>query len=404
MDFDEPPEMAAFRTELRGWLDENIPAPWRDPTYWYRQDADRSFEERRAWESAKADAGWAGVDWPTAYGGRGGTVMQRLAYEEETARGAVPDSVNPQINFLGPTLLQFGTEEQRRRFLKPLLRCDEIWCQGFSEPMSGSDLASLTTAGEVRGDEVIVDGHKVWTSFAQRADWIFALVRTDRRAPRHRGLSLLLIDMSSPGITVRAFPHITGRMEFAEVWFDHVSVPRANLVGQLDDGWRVVNALLAHERQYTGFGHYEKYSKQLHRLFELFAREAPTMSDARRAVLRQELTKVYSELAILRLQCHWGMSHLLNDRDRSPLEQQRTSLTKVMASETHQRMGELFTEIGAESALLTDPHLYQDFPDLQYAFFRSRAETISGGSAQVQRNVIGERMLGLPREPRPEHG
>ena len=226
-----------FRTEFRGWLDANLPAEWRERGFWARQDRDEGFEMRREWEAGKARAGFAGIQWPTEFGGRGGTPAQRAIYDEEMVRYRAPLTVNGLgLTFLAPTIMVIGSDEQKRDIIKPLLHNEVIWCQGFSEPNAGSDLASLQCRAELDGDDYVINGQKIWTSHAEVADFCELLVRTDPTAPKHKGISWLVVPMDTPGVEVRPLRTVIGSSEFSELFLDNVRVPVANRVGEENDG------------------------------------------------------------------------------------------------------------------------------------------------------------------------
>src|SRR3989442_8927799 len=252
MDLTYTPEELAFQREVRAWLVRNVPRRQRDERPIEFGDP-RRIAEAKAWQRKVYEAGYLALAWPREWGGQGADVMRQTIVNEEMVCARAPGLIGLLgISMVGPTLIQHGTEEQRRRYLPKILTAEDIWCQGYSEPGSGSDLASLRTRAELRSDEFVVNGQKVWTSNAQFADWIFCLVRTDPEAPKHRGISYLLIDMKTPGITVRPLVQMTGDAGFNEVFFEDVRVPRANLVGGLNDGWTIANATLFHERNMLG--------------------------------------------------------------------------------------------------------------------------------------------------------
>jgi alkylation response protein AidB-like acyl-CoA dehydrogenase len=387
-----------FRNELRAWLDESVPPAWREPGFWHAMSEEESLELRTDWERRKFDAGWAGIDWPAEYGGRGGTALQRAISEEELALASAPPPVQVQAPILGPSLLLYGTEEQKRRFIRPLLRCDELWCQGFSEPDSGSDLASLRTTAVLDGDDFVLNGQKIWTSFAPICDWIFLLARTDAESTRSRGLSMLFMELSTPGVEVRGIRHMTGRWEFAEVFFNDARVPATNVIGEVNDAWGVINGVLREERQ-AWVGQYALFRQHLDLLVEL-ARQVdrngrPASEDP---VIRQRLAQAVVDLELLRIHSLDTMARL-----RRGEATRDAPITRLFGGETHQDLGEIFTDVAGPAWLLdhTDASLgsVDDgiLRELQFVFLRSRAETISGGTSQVQRNIIGERVLGLPR-------
>ena len=257
MDFQYSPEQETFRSELRGWLEAHLPEELCvEDAMDERVAPDRpTFEKRRAWQRSMYEAGWVGIPWPKEYGGRGAGLMEQIVFDEEYTRARAP--ILPGfsgIALCGPTLMQWGTEAQKEKFLARILRADDVWCQGYSEPGAGSDLASLQTRAVEDGDEFVVNGQKVWTSGAQYADWIFMLVRTDPDAPKHRGISYLLVDMKSPGVTVRPLVLVNGHAHFNEIFFEDVRVPKENLVGPLNEGWKVTITTLMFERGIAGGG------------------------------------------------------------------------------------------------------------------------------------------------------
>src|SRR5512139_1091293 len=252
MDLSYTPEHEAFRRQVRQWIKANLPARERDAQP-VEYDDPKRLQQSKAWQRKLYEAGYLAIGWPKAYGGREADLVQQTVLNEELLLARAPALIGMMgIQMVGPTLIQFGTEEQRRRYLPKILSAEEIWCQGYSEPGSGSDLASLKTRADLIGDEFVVNGQKVWTSNAQFADWIFCLVRTDASAPKHRGISYLLIDMKSPGITIRPLIQMTGDPGFNEVFFEDVRVPRQSLIGELNQGWLVANATLLHERNMLG--------------------------------------------------------------------------------------------------------------------------------------------------------
>jgi alkylation response protein AidB-like acyl-CoA dehydrogenase len=392
---DVPPEV--FRSDLRGWLDANLPTEWRAPGFWYTVSEDASLGMRREWEREKFDAGWAGIDWPPEYGGQGGTVLQRVIYEEELALAHAPASVQPQIPILYPSILLYGDEAQKRRFLRPLLRCDDMWCQGFSEPDAGSDLASLRTTAVQHEDSFVLTGQKLWTSFAHIADWCFVLARSGYDEQRSR-FTLLLVDMSSPGVDVRGIRMANGRLEFAEVFFSDVRVPAANVLGGIGEGWSVINGVLKEERA-AWAAQSPLFRYQLTLLGSLMQQ---AQRDGQRAAASPELRQAFGKVAVdvELLQLH--LSEVL-EATLAGHQPRDSSVTKLFSSLTHQALGYVFADVAGPTWHLDDPDpLCGDIDggvlrELQQVFVRSLAETISGGTAQIQRNIIGERLLGLPR-------
>lgn len=380
-----------FRTELRRWLDENLPPEWRDGSAFAGKSEDEVFVMRREWEAGKARAGFAGIDWPTQYGGRGGTPTQKAIYDEELARANAPHTVNPLgLAFLAPTVMVHGTEQQKREIIPPLLANEVIWCQGFSEPGAGSDLAALSTRAEDRGDHWLVNGQKVWTTNAIHGDRIFALCRTNPEASRHAGISMLLIDMHATGVEPRPLRQLTGAEEFGEVFFTDVRVPKDSVLGPVDRGWEVAMVLLSFERGSSALGQYATFRRELDDITryaagrERFGR--PAVDDP---VLRQKLASSLVELELLRLHS----LHILTKVERGEDLGAESSVTKLQWSETHQDLGEVYFDV----AELEGQQVLGGLSPLQQAALWSRSETIWGGSSQVQRNVVAERVLGLPR-------
>src|SRR5262250_2135920 len=270
MDFDFTPEQQRFRAEARAWLAENVPADLRGRAF-AASRADRDEVDRlREWQRTLHKAGYVGLDWPAEYGGRGVSIMEQIILYEEMSRAEAPQPVNRGgISMLGPTLMKHGTPAQRARHLAKILTAEELWCQGFSEPNAGSDLANLQTRGVRDGNHFVVNGQKVWTSMAHVADWCFLLVRTDPDAPKHKGISFLLVDMKTPGITVRPLRQMTGEAEFNEVFWDNVHVPVENLVAKENEGWSVAITTLAYERDLLTFIRHISLRNALHRLVRL---------------------------------------------------------------------------------------------------------------------------------------
>jgi len=386
-----------FRAELRDWLAENVPAhgatpPWGD--WQARRDYDTS------WQRKLFDAGYAGINWPSEYGGRDASLTEQLVYHEETARAGAP---HVGVNFVGllhggPTVMAEGTAEQKTRHLPRILRGDEVWCQGFSEPGAGSDLAALSTRAERDGDDYVVSGHKIWTSFAHAADFCELLVRTDPDAPKHRGISWLIMPMDLPGIEIRPLRTLAGEGEFSEVFLDRVRIPVANRVGDENDGWRVTNVTLRFERG-TAFAsemiQLQRFMAELAQIAQRVSREGrPAWADAG---LRREIGHISAELDAL-----WAMVKL------SVCESADTgvpgiggSAVKLYYSELFQRISNLALRLLGRVALCR-----QDMAELPAGIILNRALqsislTIAAGSSQIQRNIIAERILGLPKEPRP---
>lgn len=383
----------AFRAEVRGWLQANLPPGWGTAAYRKPQTAAENIAASKAWQATLFDGGWAGITWPRAYGGRGATLVEQLLFNEESAAANAPDSINLAValGLVGPTLMACGTEEQQARFLPRILRGDDIWCQGFSEPNAGSDLAGLKTRGEIDGDSIVVSGQKIWTSFAQYADWCILVVRTNPRAARkHDGMSFLLVDMRSPGITIRPLVEMTGEAWFNEVFFDAVRVPRANVVGEIDRGWDVVMTTLAHER--GGAAPHARLRRELSALLALARRDG---SAARRPRTRQQLAQLAIEVQIARLTAYRNVTVIQRTGRPGP----EGSILKLFWSELEQRMMETAGEIlGPYAGLVQGDGRAPDDGFWARELLWTRSATIYAGTSEVQRNIIAQRVLGLPRQ------
>ena len=396
MDFRDSPAQAAFRQQLRDWLRDNLPAGWgtsvREP-----QDEAQRMAFRLDWEKRLYRGGWSGISWPREYGGRGASQMEHAIFLEEMARADAPDGMNIiGRNLTGPTLMTHGTEAQKQRYLPAILKGEEVWCQGFSEPGAGSDLASVRCRAVQDGDVFVVNGQKIWTSFAQYSQWCILLVRTDTGAVKHRGLSFLLADMRTPGITVRPLEQITGETDFNEVFFDDVRVPVHNLVGELNQGWRIAMTTLQFERgPEESMPRGVRFRRDLDRLFHIAntTRRNGRLLSAD-PVIRQKLAASHIELEIMRLNGLRGLSRVAKGESLG----QESSFSKLYWSHMYQRLTETALEVvGAGSALAAgDPDAPAEglFP---YRFLASRAMTIYSGSSEIQRNIIAERVLGLPK-------
>jgi alkylation response protein AidB-like acyl-CoA dehydrogenase len=377
MDFTYTPAEQAFRAELRAWLTAHVP---RDATP-LTLDEEAAF--LTAWQRALFDAGWAAVHWPRDYGGRGASLTETAIFQEEMARARAPQMMNRVgINNVGPTLIAHGTEAQRRRYLAKILSCEEIWCQLYSEPNAGSDLAALRTRAERQGDHFVINGQKVWTSYAQFASFGILLARTDAAAPPHRGISCLLVDMRSPGITIRPLRQLTGSAEFSETFFDNVLVPRENLIGPENEGWRVATTTLAHERG-TSFSFKEQV------LHKIYIDELGELLRAGRGaadpVLRQRYAARAIEVEIMRLHNCRTMTRLA----RGELPGAESSIVKLFWADMTQELGALASEVLGPDGQL--PSRWQQ------RMLWSRCASIAGGTNEIQRNIIAQRLLGLPR-------
>jgi len=392
MDLRDSPEDATFRTEARTWLERNLVGAFAEARGVGRAGNEHEGREiRLAWERKLGADGWTGIGWPTAWGGRGASISQQVIWNEEYSRADAPARVGVMgEGLIGPTLIAYGTEAQKRRFLEPIRSGSELWCQGYSEPDAGSDLANVQTRAVRDGDEWVITGQKVWTSYAQWSDWCFVVARTDPDQPRHKGLSYLLVPMDQPGIEVRPIRQITGTAEFNEVFFDGARTALDLVVGDVNDGWRVALATLAFERGVGLLGDIVHFHKQLDRVLHL-ARENGRSTDP---VLRQRLADSFVRLFILRLNTLRSLTGV-----EGPVAPPEASITKLFWATWHRDLGELAMDVLGTSATVADalPYLLSE---TQRIFLFSRADTIYGGSNEIQHNVIGERVLGLPAEPK----
>lgn len=396
MDFTYTPEEEAFRSRLRLWLSSALPGGWGETLFEPKDEEERAYF-RLDWDRKLFAGGWAGLNWPASYGGRGGTLVEQAIFAEEMARAHAPEGLNIiGRNLVGTTLLHHGTEEQKRRFLPKILSAEEVWCQGFSEPDAGSDLASVRTRAVIDGDHFIVNGQKVWTSFAQFSQWCFALVRTDPDKPKHEGLSFILIDMSTPGITIRPLKQMSGESEFNETFFDNVRVPVANLVGALNGGWKIAMTTLAYERgPEDALARQIRFRQELDQLLTGLQRLPKGAGKAiDDPVLRQKLGQSVIDMEIMRLNSLRAFSKYLKGGPRGP----EASAIKLYWSHAAQQLYDTAMEALGPLALLGgDDGAAPSGGRFQLSYLQSRAFTIYSGASEIQRNVIGERMLGLPR-------
>jgi alkylation response protein AidB-like acyl-CoA dehydrogenase len=390
MDFRLSAAEARFQREVHDWLVANLPAGWGTPAFAKPEDPAEKVRFARWWQRRLHEGGWAGLHWPREYGGRGATPLEQFLFAEEYARVGAPPMIDIGVGpaLVGPTLIHHGTDAQKARFLPKILTGDEVWCQGFSEPNAGSDLAACRTRADLRGDFFHVTGQKIWTSYARFADWCILVVRTDFEAPKHRGLSFLLVDMRMPGITIRPLVEMTGVAWFNEVFFDDVRVPRENLVGALNDGWRIAITTLAHER--AGSSPHARIAGEMRDVIAL-ARGVEATGDPR---VRQRLAQSFIETEIVRLVAWKQVSETMRSGQPGP----EGSYLKLLWSETDQRMKELAAEIeGPYAALARGSRHALDGGRWEYEYLWSRAASIYAGTSEVQRNVIAQRVLGLPR-------
>jgi len=392
MDFDFTPEQEEFRKTLRAWLEANLPDDLRGRAFAASRADVEEVRKLRAWQRRMYEAGYVGLDWPREFGGQGKTVVEQLILYQEMARAECPQFVNRgALSMLGPTLMKYGTRAQQARFLPKILTAEELWCQGFSEPNAGSDLASLQTRAELRGDHFVVTGQKVWTSMAHVADWCFMLARTDPTAPKHRGISFLLVDMRSPGITVRPLRQMTGEAEFNEVFFDGVRVPVENLVGGLNEGWSVALTTLAWERDLLTFIRQISLKNALHRLIRL-VRERGRAGDP---VIRQRVAALWIGEQALQLNAYRSLTRILKGGQPGP----EGSTSKLFWSQLDQALAQLATEvIGPYSQLTGETPWAPDEGQWEFYVLLAQASGIRAGTSEILRNILAERVLGLPKD------
>lgn len=395
MDFDFTPGEQAFRREVRAWLQAHLPEDLHLGAFAFSR-ADREEVERlRAWQRTLYEGGWVGLNWPREFGGRGASIVEQVIFYEELARAQAPPPINRGgLSMLGPTLMAHGTGAQQRRFLPKILTAEEIWCQGFSEPDAGSDLANLKTRAEREGGHFVVTGQKVWTSLAHVADWGFFLVRTDPDAPRHKGISFLLVDMRSPGITLRPLRQITGEAEFNEVFLDGVRVPVDNVVGEVNRGWEVALTTLAYERDLLTFIRNISLRMAVERLVALARR---TRRDGGRAaddpLIRQRVAALLIQDRCLQLNGYRSLTRLIKGRAPGP----EGSTSKLSWSQVDQELAELATEILGCASQLAEGPWAPDEGQWAYNCLLARASTIRAGTSEILKNILGERVLGLPK-------
>ncbi|WP_158882892.1 acyl-CoA dehydrogenase family protein [Amycolatopsis anabasis] len=384
-----PESGSTFRERVRTWLEENLRGefaglrgrggPGREH---------EAFEERVAWERHLAAAGWTCLGWPAEHGGRGASLEEQVIFHEEYARAGAPAKVSHLgQELLGPTLIAFGTPEQQRRFLPPIAAVEELWCQGYSEPGAGSDLAAVATTATLEGDEWVLHGQKVWTSLAHVADWCFVLARTERGSKRHHGLSYLLVPMRQPGVEVRPIQQLTGTSEFNEVFFDGARTPREEVVGEPGDGWRVALGTLAFERGVATLGQQVGFRRELRALTDL----AESSGAARDPVIAERIARAWLGLEVMRAHA----VRTLGDSSTGVAE-----VSKLVWANWHRSLGELAMLVRGAAGLVAEAEPYE-LDDWQRLYLFTRADTIYGGSNEIQRNIIAERVLGLPREVRP---
>lgn len=393
MDLNPTPQQQAFREEVRAWLADNVPAEPLPPL-----TSTDELPLYKAWERKLYEAGYAAISWPKEFGGQDADLMTQAIFAEEYARSGAPNRINTLgLGLAGPTLMAHGTEEQQRRWLPGILSCDDIWCQGFSEPDAGSDLAAIRTSAVAEDDSYIVNGQKIWTSQGRYGDWIFTLVRTNPDVPKHKGITFLMIDMASDGIDVRNITQINHDAGFAEVFFDDVRVPADNVVGGVDNGWAVAMTTLSFERG-TGLGSHVRFQKNLDELTAII-RARGAQADPR---VRDDLAALHVRNQVFRHNGNRTLTAISNGKPVGP----EASLNKLYWSTMERDIFETGMAVLGPYAELSSGGHDSDLDDIDVAawqkdYWYARASCIYAGTSQIQKNIIAERILGLPKEPRP---
>jgi alkylation response protein AidB-like acyl-CoA dehydrogenase len=392
VNFDFTEREEAFRKEVRAWLEANLPDDLKGKAFAAsRADADE-VRRLRGWQKTMAEAGYVGMDWPREFGGRGAPITEMVILYQEMARAESPQLVNRGgVSILGPTLMKYGTPAQQRRFLPRILTADDLWCQGFSEPNAGSDLANLRTRAALDGDHFVVNGQKVWTSMGHVADWCFLLVRTDPAAAKHKGISFLLVDMKTPGISIRPLRQITGEAEFNEVFYDNVRVPAANLVGRINEGWAVAISALSYERDLLTFIRHISLRNALHRLVRL-VRDRARGGDP---IVRQKVAALWIGEQALALNGYRSLTKILRGGAPGP----EGSTSKLFWSALDAELALTATEVIGPYAQIAHGSAWAP-DDGQWEFYEllARGSGIRAGTTEILKNILGERVLGLPKD------
>jgi alkylation response protein AidB-like acyl-CoA dehydrogenase len=387
---------AAFRDEVRSWLDEHLVGDFRNQTHRGGPDDDDNWQLRRAWEAELATGGWLGLAWPREYGGRSATLTQEIVFAMEYARaGAPPRAAFHGETLMAPAALAHGTDAQKARLLPPMARAEVVWCQGYSEPGAGSDLANVSCRARRDGDHWVVSGEKIWTTFAHHADWIFAIVRTEQGSVRHAGLSYMLIPLDQPGVRVTPIRTMLGDSGFNSVYFDDARTSADNVLGQEGSGWAAAMTTLGHERATSVLNYQFSFVREMRQLRAL----AETRGAAGDPVLRDRLVDAYIGLEIMAYNNLRSLTRALTNGEFGP----EVSVGKYYWSRWHQSFTEIAMEVLGPDALLGTS--WESGPDnasagMRRAFVRARAETIYAGTSEIQKNIISERVLGMPREPK----
>lgn len=394
MDFSFTPQEEAFRAELRSWLEENLPEGWLEGKRQIPEDPDEREAFLRDWQRKLYEGGWAGISWPKEYGGRGATVLEEVIYEQEMARVNAPPSINViGIGMIGPTLIQIGTEEQKRKYVPKILSGEEIWCQGYSEPNAGSDLAAIQTRAVKDGDRWIINGQKIWTSYAHIADRCFLLARTDNTGKKHEGITAFLVDMHQEGVETRPIHQMNDHRDFNEMFFNNAIAYDEDVVGEVNQGWKVSLTLLNHERVgvarsvftlQRNFEDLVEMAKKLHR------NGRPLIQDP---LVRQQLADFHARTKAALFNYYRNLTNRLKNKYPGP----EGSLDKLLSSELSKEMLGFAVSLQGAASSLWQEDAYLN-PHWQDAYLGSYSGTIAGGTSEIQRNIIAERMLGLPKD------
>jgi alkylation response protein AidB-like acyl-CoA dehydrogenase len=395
VDFLDTPAEAAFRDEVRTWLAEHLVGEFAELGGGGGPADDTAWELRHEWEKVLGRDRWVGLDWPEEYGGRNASFAEQVIFNEEYAKADAPT----RVSFFGeglfaPTVLAHGTEEQKRRFLPKIQTAEELWCQGYSEPNAGSDLSNVQTRAVLDGDEWVVNGQKVWTTLAHHADWCFAVVRTDPDAPAHKGISYLLVPMKQDGVSIRPLKQMTGSAEFNEVFFDDARTDRQNVIGEVNDGWKVAMATLGFERGTAFLAQQIAFQRETLELIEVAHKNGATADPT----VRQQLADAYVGVQVMK----YNGLRMLTSLVKTGVVGPEASIGKLFWSSWHRRLGEIAMNVLGTDGLVLDGDEQGEYAlgELHRTFMVSRSETIYAGASEIQRNIIGERVLGLPREPR----
>jgi alkylation response protein AidB-like acyl-CoA dehydrogenase len=396
MDFTDTPAEAEFRDEVRTWLGEHLVGEFATLGGRGGPADETAWEPRIEWERQLGADRWLGLSWPEEYGGRAADFAQQVIFNEEYAKANAP----ARISFFGeglfaPTLLAYGTDEQKRRFLPEIQSVEELWCQGYSEPNAGSDLANVQTRATLDGDQWVINGQKVWTTLAHKAQWCFCIARTDPESTAHHGLSYLLVPMDQPGVEVRPLKQMTGTAEFNEVFFSDARTDASNVLGEVNDGWKVAMATLGFERGTAFLSQQLAFQRELEELVEVAQKRGVTVDPT----IRQELADSYVGVQIMKFNGMRMLTGLVKKGVLGP----ESSIGKLYWSNWHRTLGERAMHVLGADALTIERSAKDvyELDELHRTFMFSRSETIYAGSSEIQRNIIGERVLGLPREPKP---